>query len=133
MQEAITKLLHKILADRITTLVSPHIAEYQKCMSLAEGLMEARNRVVESIQPGCTVIQYDFTNAFGTIRRTKIIERLKHYQVPQPYIRYIAKMLRRQKIEWEGEDGKIRTMSIETGFPKENHLRCYYLLWELTK
>lgn len=118
MQEAITKLLHKILADRITTLVSPHIAEYQKCMSLAEGLMEARNRVVESIQPGCTVIQYDFTNAFGTIRRTKIIERLKHYQVPQPYIRYIAKMLRRQKIEWEGEDGKIRTMSIETGVPQ---------------
>ena len=118
MQETIAKILHKIIANRVTTYVASHMMELQKCLALTEGQMEAKTRVTENLKSGSCLVQFDFTNAFGTVRRTEIIARLKHYSVPVTYIRYISKMLKRQKIEWENEEGGVESMMIETGVPQ---------------
>lgn len=118
MQEVLTKLLHKILLKKMMKYVASNINETQKCLALNEGQLEARNRVINNLNNGKCLIQYDFVNAFGSVKRKEIIERLYHYNVPQIYIKYIAEMLNRQKAEWLDNMGELREIKIETGVPQ---------------
>ena len=95
MQEAIVKMLHKIITDRVMKHITNDMCSIQKCLLQKEGILCARERIMMNLKKGCCAIQFDFDNAFGNIKRAKIIERLKYYNVPLPHIKYIAEVLSR--------------------------------------
>ena len=119
MQECLIKPLHKILASKVERLVVGGVSPLQKCLSTAEGQLEAYEKVMKGLESGAeAVIQFDFSNAFGTIRRCYILDRLLHYQVPASLVRYIEIMLNKQKIQYIGQDGEQHERGIVTGVPQ---------------
>lgn len=112
------KVLNKILMLKITSIVRERISNTQKCVSETEGQIMARDRVLECVGNDCSgIIQFDFKNAFGTVSRRKIVERLMHYRIDSSVINYIIVLLNNQKIVYESEDGE-HIMTVETGVPQ---------------
>lgn len=118
IQETILKVLNKIVTLKITSIVRDKLLPTQKCLARTEGQAAAREQVLEHIREGYEcAIQFDFQNAFGTISRRKIVERLLYYNVETRVINYIITILNNQKIVYEqGEETKI--LELETGVPQ---------------
>ena len=118
IQETILKVLNKILTLKITDVVRDKLLPTQKCLARTEGQAEARNQVLQYIKEGYEcAIQFDFQNAFGTVSRKKIVQRLLHYNVGKTIINYIITILNNQKIVYEqGEENKV--LDLETGVPQ---------------
>ena len=121
LQEVLLKPLHKLLASRVNSCVLAGLGGTQKCLSPREGQKEAFLRVMGHLRAGprgACVVQFDYSNAFGTVSRRHIVQRLEHYKVPPLYVRYIAHMLSRQQVEYRGPRGDARLRKIETGVPQ---------------
>ena len=128
LQEVLLKPLHKLLASRVNSCVLAGLGGTQKCLSPREGQKEAFLRVMGNLRAGpkgVSMIQFDYSNAFGTVSRRHIIQRLEHYKVPPLYVRYIAHMLSRQQVEYRGPGGDIRLRRIETGVPQGEPLSMF--------
>ena len=120
MQEAIIKPLHKIISAKIEAVVRKHIENVQKCLSKTEGQICAWERVMSEVEKNknAVIIQFDFSNAFGTIDRGYIIKRLIDYRIPGEFINYIDKMLKRQRIIYIGKDNIDKMKVINRGVPQ---------------
>ena len=120
VQEAIVKPLHKIIGIKIERIINEKIEKTQKCLSMCEGQIKAWEKVMRDFKEAenPVIIQFDYTNAFGTISRKHIIERLLYYKIPGELVHYIDRMLARQRIVFKGVDGIDRVKRIETGVPQ---------------
>ncbi len=120
IQEAIIKPLHKIISMKIERVVREKIERTQKCLSQCEGQICAWEETMDILkeQNSPIMIQIDFSNAFGSIDRKYIIERLLYYKIPGEFIRYINSMLNRQRIVYRGDDGVDRIRDIDRGVPQ---------------
>ena len=120
MQETIIKPLHKIISSKIEAIVRKHIENVQKCLSKTEGQISAWERVMSEVEKNknAVIIQFDFSNAFGTIDRGFIIKRLIDYNIPGEFINYIDKMLKRQRIIYTGNDNIDKMRIINRGVPQ---------------
>lgn len=118
VQETLIKILNKILAIMITRIVRDKLVGTQKCLARTEGQAQAREQVLKYMKEGhkCA-IQFDFQNAFGTIDRNKIIERLIYYDINRTVINYIINLLNSQEMIYE-IDGETRTIELQTGVPQ---------------
>ena len=118
VQETLIKVLNKILTLKITSEIRESLIPTQKCMARSEGQVLARDQVKGYMEDGFDcIIQFDFKNAFGTIDRRMIIQRLLHYGIKKAFINYIIFMLNNQKVVYETETGH-EMMEIETGVPQ---------------
>lgn len=103
---------------KITNIVRDKLLPTQKCLARTEGQAEARSQVLKHIKEGYEcAIQFDFQNAFGTINRRKIVERLIHYDIDTSVINYIITILNNQKIVYEHKD-ETKVLNLETGVPQ---------------
>ncbi len=121
IQESITKILHKVIAKKLESVITEGLEETQKCLSTKEGQIEAWTRVLENYNNKDVrnfIIVFDFTNAFGTVSRIHIIKRLQEKKIPMEYINYIHTMLARQQIVYKDEKGEQKWKRITRGVPQ---------------
>lgn len=123
IQESIIKILHKILTFKLSSFLRESMGRIQFTLALTEGQLSAKTRVLEAIEDGFNyTIQFDFSNAFGTVSRKEIIDRLEFYKVPKVIINYIEYMFSQLKIEYCADDGTEVVKNIERGMPQGDPL-----------
>lgn len=118
IQETLLKVMNKIMTLKVMEIIRDSLIGTQKCLARSEGQIMARDQVKGYIEDGFEcIIQFDFSNAFGTINRKAIIDRLIHFNVKKTYINYIIYLLNNQKVSFTTDNGN-EIIEIQTGVPQ---------------
>lgn len=123
IQESVIKLFHKVLVMKINNIAAVQMQNIQYCIDSRDGQLRAKDNVKENIQQGYNkVILFDFTNAFGSINRVRIIERLEKFNVPNVIIEYLKFLFNKLSLEYISDKGERIQKRITRGTPQGDPL-----------
>lgn len=125
VEEILIKIVNKIVNTSITPHILENIDEAQTCLNGSNAQMNAVEKLkshIECKDKNKYLTQIDMTNAFGRVRHKIIIKELRKIKEIRRLADYIEVFLKRARIKYEDENGKIKKRKIIRGVPQGDPL-----------